>query len=58
MSDKMNGAILGFENKLWDAANQLWANSGLKPSEFAPPVLGLIFLKYADIKFARAEKEI
>ena len=55
MSKDGNGAILGFENKLWDAANHLWANSGLKPSQFAPPVLGLIFLKYADVKFARAQ---
>ena len=58
MAKNDNGAILGFEGKLWDAANRLWANSGLKPSEFAPPVLGLIFLKYADIKFTRAQKLI
>ena len=58
MAKDGNGAILGFENKLWDAANHLWANSGLKPSQFAPPVLGLIFLKYADVKFAQAQAEI
>jgi len=32
------------ENKLWATADQLWANSDLKPSEYSVPVLGLIFL--------------
>ena len=31
------------QNKLWEAADQLRANSGLKASEYASPVLGLIF---------------
>ena len=39
------------ENRLWAAADQLWANTGLKPSEFSTPVLGLIFLRYADKRF-------
>ncbi len=38
------------EKKLWDAANQLWAGAALKPSEYSPTVLGLIFLRYADEK--------
>lgn len=46
------------EKQLWGAANQLWANAALKPSEFSPIVLGLIFLRYADVKFAAAAKEI
>ncbi|MHC4322476.1 MAG: type I restriction-modification system subunit M, partial [Planctomycetota bacterium] len=46
------------EKRLWDAADQLWANTGLKPSEFSVPVLGLIFLRYADQKFSAAEKEM
>jgi len=41
---------------LWEAAEQLWSNSDLKPSEYAMPVLGLIFLKYADYKFAQVDK--
>jgi type I restriction enzyme M protein len=45
------------EKRLWDAADQLWANTGLKPSEFSVPVLGLIFLRYADQKFSAAKKE-
>jgi type I restriction enzyme M protein len=43
------------EKRLWAAADQLWANSNLKPSEFSTPVLGLIFLRYADQKFTQAQ---
>ena len=43
------------ESRLWAAANQLWANTGLKPSEFSNPVLGLIFLRYAEKRFHEAE---
>jgi len=43
------------EKRLWAAADQLWANSNLKPSEFSTPVLGLIFLRYADHRFSKAE---
>ncbi len=46
------------EKRLWDAADELRANSRLKPSEYSVPVLGLIFLRYADHKFAHAEQEI
>lgn len=42
------------QGKLWEAADQLRANSGLKASEYASPVLGLIFLRYADERFAQA----
>ena len=42
------------QNKLWEAADQLRANSGLKASEYASPVLGLIFLRYADERFKQA----
>jgi type I restriction enzyme M protein len=44
--------------KLWGAADELWTNSGLQPSEYSTPVLALIFLKYADYKFAKAEDEL
>lgn len=40
------------EKKLWDAANMLWAGAALKPSEYSPTVLGLIFLRYADVRFS------
>src|SRR2546426_10503406 len=46
------------EKRLWDAADQLRANSHLKSSEYSVPVLGLIFLRYADRKFSQAQKEL
>lgn len=47
-----------FEKRLWDAADQLWTNSTLLPSQYSTPVLALIFLKYADHRFAHAQKEL
>ncbi len=46
------------EKRLWDAADELRANSKLKSSEYSAPVLGLIFLRYADYKFTHAEQEL
>jgi type I restriction enzyme M protein len=46
------------ERRLWSVADQLRANSGLKPSEYSRPVLGLLFLRYADGRFADAEKQL
>ena len=45
-------------NRLWAMADELRANSQLKSSEYSTPVLGLIFLRYADHRFTQAEKEI
>jgi len=50
----MASDLVAVENRLWAAADQLWANTGLKPSEFSTPVLGLIFLRYADKRFGEA----
>lgn len=44
------------EKRLWEAADELRANSKLKSSEYSVPVLGLVFLRYADHKFTEAEK--
>ena len=46
------------EKRLWDAADQLRANSKLKSSEYSVPVLGLIFLRFADHKYTIAKNEI
>ena len=46
------------EKRLWSAADQMWANTGLMPSEYSAPVLGLIFLRYAEQRFAEVEKEL
>ena len=39
------------EARLWDAADELRANSNLKSSQYSAPVLGLIFLRFADVRF-------
>src|SRR5258705_4691164 len=46
------------EADLWSAADNLRANSDLKASEYSTPVLGLIFLKFADNNYRRHEAEI
>lgn len=46
------------EKRLWDSADELRANSKLKSSEYSVPVLGLIFLRYADHRFSIAEQEL
>lgn len=44
--------------RLWEVANNLWANTGLRPAQFSLPVLGLIFLRYAEKLFSALEAEI
>ncbi len=46
------------EKRLWEAADELRANSKLRAAEYSTPVLGLIFLRYADSKFTHAEEEL
>lgn len=46
---KNNGANLGFEQKLWQAADKLRSN--LDAAEYKHVVLGLIFLKYISDSF-------
>jgi type I restriction enzyme M protein len=43
---------------LWASADQLRANSGLKSTEYATPILGLIFLRFAESKYSQFEAEI
>jgi len=43
------------EESLWKTADQMWANTGLSPSGYAAPVLGLIFLRYAEKRFVETE---
>ncbi len=45
-------AAATLEKRLWDAADQFRANSGLKPQEYSGPILGLIFLRFAEVRFA------
>ena len=44
--------------RLWSAAVQLRANSGLKLNEISEPILGLIFLKFANVRFKRMSASI
>ena len=46
------------EKRLWEAADQFRANSGLKAQEYSAPVLGLIFLRFSEVSFAAQRKEL
>jgi len=46
------------EATLWKTADTLRANSDLKSSEYSTPVLGFIFLRFADNKYSQFEAEI
>jgi type I restriction enzyme M protein len=47
--DTLNHSL---ERNLWSAADQFRANSGLKAQEYSGPILGLIFLRFAEVRFA------
>lgn len=50
--------IRDLEKRLWDTADELRANTGLKASEYSTPILGLIFLKFADSKYEKFAEQI
>src|SRR4051812_40169163 len=54
----MQADLAQLEARLWDAADELRANSGLKASEYGSPVLGLIFLSFAEARFEAARDRI
>ncbi|HUK40244.1 MAG TPA: type I restriction-modification system subunit M N-terminal domain-containing protein, partial [Candidatus Acidoferrales bacterium] len=47
-----------FEADLWEAADNLRANSKLTSSDYFMPVLGIIFLRHAANRFDAATKQI
>jgi type I restriction enzyme M protein len=49
-SDKGTGTET-LEDRLWAAADQLRANSGLTSAQYSQPILGLIFLRFAEVRF-------
>ena len=53
-----NKKLKELEANLWEAADDLRANSNLTSNEYCMPVLGLIFLRYAESRYEMAEKEI
>ncbi len=50
-ASEKNGESAALEKRLWEAADQLRANSGLKAQEYSGPILGLIFLRFAEVRF-------
>ncbi len=46
------------ESQLWEAADQLRANSKLTSSEYCMPVLGIIFLRHASNRYEAALEQI
>ena len=50
--------IKKIEDELWEAADELRANSKLTSQQYCMPVLGLIFLRYAWGRFKRADVQI
>ncbi|MBM6908647.1 type I restriction-modification system subunit M [Collinsella intestinalis] len=50
--------IRKIEDELWEAADELRANSKLTSQQYCMPVLGLIFLRYAWGRFRRADAQI
>lgn len=51
-------ALKQLKKQLWQVADELRANTGLKASAYSTPILGLIFLKFADAKYAQFEAAI
>ena len=51
MSQNQLANIEKLEGDLWDAADNLRANSGLTANEYCLPVLGVIFLRHATNRY-------
>jgi type I restriction enzyme M protein len=50
-SAEKDGATVTLEKRLWEAADQFRANSGLTAAQYSGPILGLIFLRFAEVGF-------
>jgi len=53
--DQANNTL---EKRLWDAADQFRANSGLTAAQYSAPVLGMIFLRFAETRFEQRRVEL
>jgi type I restriction enzyme M protein len=53
-----NEQISQLEKELWDAADQLRANSKLTAAEYKDPVLGLILLRFAQNRYEEAKIQL
>lgn len=46
-----DAASTSLKKRLWDAAGQFRTNSGLEAQEYSGPILGLVFLRFAEVRF-------
>ncbi len=46
------------EKRLWEAADQFRANSGLTAAQYSQPILGLIFLRFAESRFEQRRTQL
>lgn len=53
--DKLNSTL---EKRLWEALDQFRANSGLKAREYSGPILGLIFLRFAEVRLTARQAKL
>ena len=53
--DTDNAAL---EKRLWEAADQVRANSGLKAQEYSGPILGITFLCFGEVRFAEKRAQL
>ena len=50
--------VTDLERRLWESADQLPANSSLTPSDYRGPILGLIFLAFAEHRFVELTQHL
>ena len=53
-----NQELKQLKSTLWDAADTMRLESGLKHSEYSTPILGIIFLRFAETKYKKYESKI
>ena len=46
------------EKRLWASADQFRANSGFKAQEYSGPILGIIFLRFAEVRFTQQRAKL
>jgi len=49
---EQDAAITSLEKRLWDSADRFRADSSLKAQQHSSPILGLIFLRFAEVRYA------
>lgn len=50
--------LKNLKDNLWHSADMLRAGAHLAPNKYGQPILGLIFLRYADVLFKQHKAEI